>query len=120
MERTPRQRPTDVGAELKAAYAARQELGPAMEDEVIDAFLARIDERLEGHLTSTEPRAQPVARPPKGEQVNPLVPIGTLGVAIPLMAIAGDIAGGVGVVVVILGVVAVNLLYFIDRWVRFG
>lgn len=119
MERTPQERPADVGSELKAAYAARQELGPAMEDEVIDAFVARINERLDGQLASNEPHAVPV-RPPKGEHVNPLIPVGTLGVAIPLMAIAGDIAGGVGVVAVILGVVAVNLLYFIDRWVRFG
>jgi hypothetical protein len=119
MESGRQQRPQDAKSDLKAAIAARQELGGAMEDEVIDAFLSRIDERLAARSTPAEHRAVPV-RPPKGEPVNPIIPIGTLLLAIPLMAIAGGIAGGFAVIAVVTAIVAVNLLYFIDRWVRFG
>jgi hypothetical protein len=56
--------------------------------------------------------------PMKGERVQVEVIAGTFALAIPFMAIAQVTAHGFGVAFVMLGVVAVNLRYFIDRWVR--
>jgi hypothetical protein len=54
----------------------------------------------------------------KGDAVDIRVIGGTFALAIPLLAIASDVAQSLGVLLVMCAVVAVNLLYFIDRWVR--
>lgn len=107
----------DTATELRAAVEARKELGPDMEDHVIEAFLARIQSRVDSISQSS---ARPVQRPnsARNERVQVEIVAGSLALAIPLMAIAGGIAGGIGVFCVVFGVVAINLLYFIDRWVR--
>jgi hypothetical protein len=107
-------------AELKASVAARRELGPELEDHVLEAFLARIQQQVDAQITQRPQKAAKAAKPMKGERVQVEVIAGTFALAIPLMAIAQITAQGLGVAFVMLGVIAVNLLYFIDRWVRMG
>jgi hypothetical protein len=87
--------------ELRHALATRRELGPEYEDEIADALADKIERRLAER------------RPARREgAITPLV-LGTLGVAIPLIAIAGNFAGAVGVIAVCVALVLVN--YFAAR-----
>jgi hypothetical protein len=106
-------------AELKAAVAARRELGPEFEDHVLEMFLARIQQQVDAQLAqNTAQKSGKPAKQAKGDRVQVEIIAGTFALAIPLMAISQVTAGAVGVLFVMVGVVAVNLLYFIDRWVR--
>jgi hypothetical protein len=106
-------------AELKAAVEARRELGPDFEDHVLETFLARIQQQVDAQLAQRKAdKPAKAGKPMKGERVQVEIVAGTFALAIPLMAISQVTAGAVGVLFVMLGVVAVNLLYFIDRWVR--
>lgn len=103
--------------ELKAAVAARRELGPEMEDQVLESFLARIEGRVQ-ELAKGASRKSAPAKHTGGNTVNPAaVAVPTMALAIPVTAIAGGIAGGPGVVAAMVAVVLINLLFYIDRWV---
>jgi hypothetical protein len=90
--------------ELQAHVAARRELGPEYEPELIDSFLERIERRVDqrGHGKAARRDARPHTT------ITPLV-LGSLGLAIPLMAIAGSAAGPFGVAMVCIAIVLVNL-----------
>jgi hypothetical protein len=93
--------------ELQAAIEARRELGPEHEDELVEAFLARIERRLD---TRTAVPAR------KSEDRQPFViSIVSLGVAVPLLGIGGGIAGLGGIVAVCLALVAVNAIVWSRR-----
>ena len=109
-------------SDLKAAVGARRELGPEMEDEVLETFLARVEARVNG-LIASQSGSKPVAKSKdKGAQIeSPVIVVGgSLVLSIPSLAIAGDIGGALGLFLVVGALVALNLLYFIDRWVRMG
>ena len=93
--------------ELQAALAARHELGADHDAAVADAFLERIerqiDERVDARLATGAPR-QPA--------LNPGLTVASLGLAIPLTAIAGGIVGLAGIVAVWIGIVLVNFAYY--------
>ena len=89
--------------ELQAHVAARRELGPEYEPELVDSFL----ERIEGKLDQRH-RGKAARRDKEHHAITPLV-LGSLGLAIPLMAIAGSTAGPFGVAVVCIAIVLVNL-----------
>jgi hypothetical protein len=82
--------------ELRHALATRHELGPEYEDQIADALAEKIERRL----------AERGAVQRHGA-ITPLV-LGSLGVAIPLIAIAGNYAGGEGVFAVCIALVLVN------------
>lgn len=111
----------EVAAQLQAAVAARHEMGPDMEEQVLEVFLARVQGRIDAQVAEQMARRSG-AQPLKRERVEsaPLVMAGSLGVAIPLMAIAAEAAQGLGIFLVMAGVVIINTLYFVDRWVRFN
>ena len=90
--------------ELDAHVAARRELGPEYEPELVDSFL----ERIEGKLDQRH-RGKVARRDKEHHAITPLV-LGSLGLAIPLMAIAGASAGPFGVAMVCVAIVIVNLL----------
>jgi small-conductance mechanosensitive channel len=85
--------------ELRAAVAARAELGDELEPAVIDAFVARIERRL-----ADGERALQRKREHQREMV-----LGAMGISIPLLAIAAIFTGlpGVIAVCVALAVIAV-------------
>ena len=112
----------EVANELKAALAARRELDPDMEEHVLEAFLTRLEHRIDRRVQQDMSAAN-VKVPRhgmKGEGVNVGVIGASFALSIPLMFIAGFIAHTAGVLAVVVGLVLVNLLYFIDRWVRMG
>ena len=105
-------------SELKAAVGARRELGPELEDEVLAAFLARVEQRV-GERTAAPAGSHEVTRSKPAEIETPLHVVGgSLILSIPALAIAGDVAGALGLVLVVVALIAINTLYFVDRWVR--
>jgi hypothetical protein len=80
--------------ELQAAIAARKELGAEMEPAVIDAFVERIERRLEERAGETE-KSLKRKRDHQKEMV-----LGAMGVSIPLFAIAAIFTGLAGVLAV--------------------
>ena len=105
--------------DLKATLGTHHELGPEMEDYVLEAFLARIEQRVDARVAqqSTSKKVAKTKRPVVGE--SPMRAVGgTLVLSIPLVAISGGIVGGKGIAVVMATVLIINVLYFIDRWVQ--
>jgi hypothetical protein len=92
--------PTD---ELRAAMDARRELGRDYEDELVEAFADRLERRIQDRI-DTRARA-----PRKGPDST--IAFVSLGVAIPLLGIAGGTAGLPGIVVVCVALVLVNAIY---------
>ena len=89
--------------ELRAVVAARRELGPEYEPELMDSFLERIEKRVD------ERRHGKAARRDKEHHaITPLV-LGSLALSIPLIAVAGAQAGPFGVAMVCIAIVLVNL-----------
>jgi hypothetical protein len=92
--------------ELESAVEAQRELGPQYEDAVLDSFVEKVERRLEERLKAEPRKAAPPAL---------AVPLGSLGLAIPLLGIAGGTAGLAGVIAVCLAVVLVNVAYALRR-----
>ena len=91
----------EIQAELRAALEARRELGPELEPHVIDGFVERIERRL---------AERGPARPARDRNHETAIAIISLGVAIPMLAIAGGTTGLAGVVAVCLALVLLNLV----------
>ena len=92
-----------VREELEAAVAARRELGAEMEPAVIDGFVERIERRL-----GDRRKAERVGAPAKRDHQKEMV-LGSMGISIPLLAIAAVFTGlpGVVAVCVALAVIAI-------------
>ena len=86
--------------ELRAAAAARAELGEEMEPAVIDAFVERIERRL-----GDGERALQRKREHQKEMV-----LGSMGIAVPLLAIAAIFTGLPGVVAVCVALVMIAVV----------
>jgi hypothetical protein len=100
--------------EVAAALGARRELGQEMEPAVVEAFAERveraIDARVDARLAGRGAAPAPGRR--GGERRHDLaLPIVSLGVAIPLTAIAADAGGFLAVLVVWIGLVAINVAH---------
>jgi len=89
--------------EIRAAMAARTELGDEMEPAVIDAFVERVEQRLADRADAGD-RALKRKREYQKEMV-----LGSMAISIPLFAIAGVFTGLPGVVAlcVVLAVIAI-------------
>jgi hypothetical protein len=95
--------------ELQAHVAARRELGPEYEPELVDSFL----ERVEGKLDQRH-RGKAARRDTEHHAITPLV-LGSLALSIPLIAVAGAQAGSFGVAMVCIAIVLVNLFVALTR-----
>ena len=89
--------------ELEAHVAARRELGPEYEPDLVESFL----ERIEGKLDQPH-RGKAARRDKEHHAITPLV-LGSLALSIPLIAVAGAQAGAFGVALVCIAIVLVNL-----------
>ena len=78
--------------ELKAVVAARQELGPEHDEHLIAGFLEKIDKEIGRRVDERVRQLAP--RKPRPSSLHP----GTLGVCIPIVAIAGGIGGVAGLI----------------------
>jgi anti-sigma factor RsiW len=99
--------------ELEATLAAREEIGEAIEPQLVDRFADRIEQEIERRANEQAWRQRPRSR---GHDA-PMIPLalGSLGLAIPLMGIAGGTAGFPGVLVVCLAIVLVNFFWAVGR-----
>ena len=95
---------TVVRDELRSAIEARRELGEEMEPAVIDSFVARIEERLAGGANESA-RALQRKRDFQKEMI-----LGSMGIAIPLMAIAAVFTGLPGVVAVCVALIVIAVV----------
>lgn len=105
---------TSVQRDLQATIAARAELGPEMEEHVIEAFLSRIDAQIQARVDGAVAQKRAGAK----KSLNPTETVlPSFALAIPLVAIAGGITGALGIVAVMICVFLVNLLYVAyDLW----
>ncbi len=98
--------------ELEAALAARRELGPDREAEVVDAFVERvgrsIDRRVDERLVEQR-GSRSVSRPEKDRQFA--MAIVSLVAGIPLTAIALGAGGLAALLVVWAGIVLLNVAF---------
>jgi hypothetical protein len=85
--------------ELRATLQARQELGPAYEEELLERFAQQLERRLRA----------PQRREKLSSQETGIVIVSILA-SIPLMGIAGGTVGLAGVVAVCAALVLVNFL----------
>jgi VIT1/CCC1 family predicted Fe2+/Mn2+ transporter len=93
-----------VEEELQVAIEARKELGAEMEPAVIDAFVERIEQRL---AQRSEAGEQALKR--KRDHQKEVISI-TMGVSIPLLAIAAIFTGLAGVIAVCVAVAVVAIV----------
>jgi hypothetical protein len=90
--------------EIRAALAARKELGDEMEPALVEAFVERIEQQLAVRSGDSE-RALKRRRDHQKEMV-----LGSMGIAVPLMAIAAVFAGLPGIVAVCVALVAIAIV----------
>ncbi|MFC9688987.1 hypothetical protein ACFTSF_10640 [Kribbella sp. NPDC056951] len=106
----------DVRKDLRAAVAARQELGPEYEAEIIEGFLERLDAQRRATLPEPVHAPQPPAHPSRERDPGGLaLAIISIVAAIPITAIAADMIGPFGVVVSWAGLVGINLARSVSR-----
>ena len=96
--------------EVEATLAARREVGSELEPQLIEQFADKLEREVDR-------RAQELARQRRPEHpvVNLPLALGSLGIAIPLMGIAGGIAKLSGIIAVCIAIVLVNLLWTVRR-----
>jgi hypothetical protein len=115
----------EVRKDLRAAVAARQELGPEYENEIIDSFLEKLDARDRHRRAGPLPEPAPVhpaARHPAARHPSRETDPGGLALAIvsivaaiPITAIAADMMGTFGVLICWAGLVGINMARTIAR-----
>ena len=111
-ERATDPRPSVADDELRqdllAAYAASRELPSSQERAIVMSFLERLDQTLDARI---EARIEEMIKRKKLKQWNPAgVVAASLGLSIPLLAIAGEQGGPIGVIAVLGSVLVVNLV----------
>ncbi|MEU6605117.1 hypothetical protein ABZ922_08630 [Streptomyces shenzhenensis] len=112
-------RDADLKKELDATLQARRELGEEYESALVDSFLEKVDQRIDGaverrmrrHLAEQQMQVARGARSPRptdswGERFG--FGIVSLVLAIPLSAIGGGVGHLPGLIVTWLGIVGVN------------
>lgn len=89
-------------SDVHAALEARRELGPAYEDQIVDSMVEKIEKRL-------ATRKAPDDAPPQQGMVTPLV-LGSIGLGIPVTAVAlSNAPGAGGIAVAIVAWVAIGV-----------
>jgi hypothetical protein len=94
--------------EVEATLRARQELGQALEPQLVDRFVERVEQEIERRAQELAARKR---QPAPHHSITPLA-LGSLGIAIPLIAVADSTAG---VIAVCIAIVLVNLLWATRR-----
>ncbi len=114
-------RDAELKKELHASLQARRELGEDYESALVDSFLEKVDQRIDGaverrvrrqlaerQLTSARDARAPKATDSWGERFG--FGIVSLVLAVPLSAIGGGVAGLPGLLVAWAGIVGVNVV----------
>jgi hypothetical protein len=102
-----------VREELEAALGARRELGEEFEPAVVDAFLARIEDEIEARVDARLDERRGGGPEERGPAVA--VALASIGMGIPITAIAGGTGGPAGILIVWIGIVLVNVAHALAR-----
>jgi len=98
--------------ELRATLAARQELGPEYDTALVDSLADRVEQVVQARVAAHQVQA-PLPQPAPSSALAPreriALALGSMVLAIPCSAIAGDVGGTVGLAFVWVGVVLVNV-----------
>ena len=88
-------------SDVHAALEARRELGPAYEDQIVDSMVEKIEKRLATR--------KDLPGPPQQGMVTPVV-LGSIGLGIPVTAVAlSNAPGAGGIIVAIIAWIAIGL-----------
>ncbi|MFL5952784.1 MAG: hypothetical protein ACJ76I_01575 [Gaiellaceae bacterium] len=87
--------------ELAATLAAREELGPAHDEQLVAGFLERIDREIDRRVDERVARRVPGKR--RGSPLHP----GNLALCIPIVAVSGGLGGLAGLIVAFLALAVV-------------
>jgi hypothetical protein len=90
--------------ELEATLAARRELGPEHDEQLIAGFLERIDKEIDRRVEERVARRRPA--PPLNKE---------LGIAVPVVALAGIFGGVVGVIGALIALAVVFVALSVSR-----
>jgi hypothetical protein len=111
----------DIRQDMRATIEARRDLGPDYEAALVESFVERLDEsiarrvRAEMHATGAQPYPSPHPPPRKGGNGSIPIALGSMGLGIPLTAIAAESSGTLGLLLVWGGIVAINLAHALGR-----
>ena len=95
--------------ELEATLAARAELGPGRDDQLVEGFVDRIEREIDRRIDE-----RIAARTPPKRGASPVRPE-NLGVCIPIVVLAGVFGGTLGVVVALLALALVFVIAELRR-----
>ncbi|HYU86023.1 MAG TPA: hypothetical protein VEK80_14580 [Kribbellaceae bacterium] len=104
--------------DLQAALGARRDLGPEYENEVLDAFVEKVDARIAervDQVVAQRAAQSPAEAPRRGDAASTWVALVSLGSGIPITAIASENSGLAGVMVAWAGIGVVNVAHAISR-----
>jgi hypothetical protein len=113
----------EIRKDLRAAVAARQELGPDYEPEIIDAFLEKLDAQAaaRGIAPAAQPRQQVQPVPQTGSrETDPgglALAIVSVVAGIPITAIAANQEGTIAIIICWGGLVGINLARSVSRFI---
>ena len=99
----------DLKSELEATLHARQEVGSDLEPQLVERFVDKIDAEIDRRVDA---RLATQRRDRSRSPVPVAIPLGSLGIAIPLLGVAGGTAGWPGVLLVCVAIVLVNAFYY--------
>ncbi|MEV6106192.1 hypothetical protein AB0M28_15950 [Streptomyces sp. NPDC051940] len=124
-------RDPEIKKELNATLHARRELGPEYEDELVDGFLEKVQDRIDGSIDQRMRRqaaeqqmvvARGTGTPARSGDSTYAERYGfatvTMVLAVPLSAIGAGTEGLSGLLVAWAGIVGVNALHVGWRWPR--
>lgn len=98
--------------EVTAALAARRELGVEFEAEIADSLADRIDRAIDARVDAR--LAERGVHQKKGDDGGVVwIALGSLGMGIPITAIAGGTAGLPGILAAWLGIAIINVAYIV-------
>jgi hypothetical protein len=89
--------------ELEVAIAARREVGAELEPQVIDAFVERIEKRIDERARELAPKRAQAG-------LDTRLALGSIAFAVPLLGVAGAFGGLAGIALVCVAIVIVNLI----------
>lgn len=100
--------------DLRATLAARRDLGPAYEDALVDSFIEKLDNEITRRVQAEVARRGEI-KPAKPDNSHIPIALGSLGIGVPLTAIAVSQAGSFGLMLAWGGIVLVNMAAAIRR-----
>ncbi|HEY9525170.1 MAG TPA: hypothetical protein VIR33_18170 [Thermopolyspora sp.] len=103
--------------ELRAAVEARRDLGPDYESALVESFLDRVEKTIASRVQG-EVNAQLTQHPGrryKSRDPSIAIALGSLGIGVPLTAIASGTTGLAGLLIAWGGIITVNMAHAISR-----